>query len=270
MASTAGAAILNQIEPRESLDAWKLAKARFLDGLNDSEKKMFHEATIENLFYGASNVERKDREESKTRAVVETIQPLISAIEEYGKAMDTYANIASLYLAPIWGSIRVLLAMANGYSKFYGRIIDTFSRIGDILPRFSKQIICYWLQVSILIILGDYQRIFDSQKHQRFAHALSMAYLDIILLCTEFKSLLRIQRRSSVRRLFQPLSPALNSHLDDAIVRFRQHREAVDKEAAVCHMIEEKESRDLVLRNNEAAEARKRRENSVAFMLCGG
>lgn len=107
---------------------------------------------------------------------------------------------------------------------------------------------------------GDYQRIFDGQKHQRFTHALSMAYLDIILLCTEFKSLLRIQRRSSVRRILQPLSPALNSHLDDAINRFKLHRESVDKEAGVCHMIEEMESRDLVLRNSEAAEARKRRE----------
>jgi hypothetical protein len=116
---------------------------------------------------------------------------------------------------------------------------------------------CMFLE-CILNALGDYQRIFDGQKHQRFTHALSMAYLDIIILCTEFKSLLRIQRRSSVRRVFQPLSPALNSHLDDAINRFRLHREAVDKEAGVCHMIEEKESRDLVLRNSEAAEARKR------------
>lgn len=138
MAGTSSAALLGQIEPRESLDAWKIAKARFLDGLNDRERTIFNQATIENLFYSASNDERKDRDESRARLVLGKIQPLVSAVEDYGKAMDTYANIASVYIAPIWGSIRVLLAIANGHSKFYSRMIDTFSRIGDILPRFSK------------------------------------------------------------------------------------------------------------------------------------
>lgn len=105
---------------------------------------------------------------------------------------------------------------------------------------------------------GDYQRIFDGQKHRRFTQAVSTAYLDIIVLCTEFKDLLRSQKKSALRRVLQPLSPALNEHLQEAVARFRQHRKEVDKEAEVCHMIEEKEARDLVLRNNAAAEARER------------
>jgi hypothetical protein len=63
-----------------------------------------------------------------------------------------------------------------------------------------------------------------------------------------------------VKRIFQPLSPALNAHLEDAVLRFRQHRKTVDKEAELCHMIEEKEARDLVVRNHAAAEARERGE----------
>jgi len=39
---------------------------------------------------------------------------------------------------------------------------------------------------------------------------------------------------------------------------FRKHRKEVDKQAEVCHMIEEKEARELVIRNNEAAAARER------------
>jgi hypothetical protein len=73
--------------------------------------------------------------------------------------------------------------------------------------------------------------------------------------------LLRNQKKSSVKRIFQPLSPTLNAHLEDAILRFRQHRKAVDKEAELCHMIEEKEARDLVVRNHAAAEARERRKD---------
>lgn len=135
----------------------------------------------------------------------------------------------------------MVLVIASSHGRFYDRIVDTFGRISDILPRFR-----------------DYQRIFNGQKHQRFTQKLSEAYLDIITLCAEFRTLLRQQKKSSVKRIFQPLSPALNAHLEEAVVRFRQHRKAVDKEAEVCHMLEEKETRDLVHRNSEAAEARER------------
>jgi hypothetical protein len=114
---------------------------------------------------------------------------------------------------------------------------------------------------------GDYQRIFDARKHQRFNQTLSVAYLDIIQLCTEFKTLLQAQKMSSVKRIFQPLSPTLNVHLEEALVRFRKHRKEVDKEAEVCHMIEEKEARDLVLRNSQAAEARER--GTFQFLVSG-
>jgi hypothetical protein len=96
------------------------------------------------------------------------------------------------------------------------------------------------------------------RKHERFSRALAAAYLDIIILCSEFRTLLQSQKKSTVKRLLQPISPALNSHLDEAITRFRNHRKEVEKEAEVCHMIEEKQARDLVLRNHEAAKARER------------
>jgi hypothetical protein len=141
MANTSVAALLGQAESRESLDAWQIAKARFLDGLDDKETAIFNEATAENIFYTASNAQREDQRESKTRSVLQNIQPLVMAVEDYGKAVDAYANISSLYLAPIWGSIRVVLVIASSHSRFYNRMVDTFGRIGDILPRFRKSLI---------------------------------------------------------------------------------------------------------------------------------
>ena len=275
MASNSEAALLGQVEPQRSLGAWEKAKARFLEGLDDAEKATFTEATAENIFYAASNVQRDDHRDSKTRSLLESMQPLISAVGDYGKAMDAFANISSLYLAPIWGSIRVVLVIASSHGRFYNRMVDTFGRIGDILPRFRKCAADPWRRSDCTEenILGDYQRIFDSKKHQRFTQALSVAYLDIISLCTEFKTLLRNQKKSAAKRIFQPLSPTLKEHLEDAIVRFRKHRKVVDKEAELCHMIEEKEARDLVVRNHAAAEARERREhaphNLEAFVADG-
>jgi hypothetical protein len=138
MTSTSAAALLGHVEPQRSRDAWDIAKARFLDGLDDMEKATFNEATAENIFYDASNVQREDQRDSKTRALLESMQPLISAVDDYGKAMNTFANISPLYLAPIWGCIRVVLVIASGHGRFYSRMVDTFGRIGDILPRFRK------------------------------------------------------------------------------------------------------------------------------------
>lgn len=88
---------------------------------------------------------------------------------------------------------------------------------------------------------------------------MSKAYLDIITLCTEFSTLLQGQNKSFLKRIYKPLSSALNSRLEEAVVdKFRKHKKEVDKEAEVCHMIEEKEARDLVLRISAAAEARER------------
>jgi len=122
--------------PEEAFDPWEIAKTRFFKGLDENERTLFNEATIENLYYGASNVEREDQKESRTRTILRNLQPLLSAVEDYGKALDAYANIAPTYLAPIWGSIRVVLAIASSFGRFYGRMVDMFGRIGDILPRF--------------------------------------------------------------------------------------------------------------------------------------
>lgn len=109
--------------------------------------------------------------------------------------------------------------MARSYSKFYDKIVDTLSRIGDILPRFR-----------------DYEQIYNGQKHRRLYQALSNTYLDIIKLCSEFRKSILEQKDSKVRRLLKPLS--FDKQFDEAIERFRQHRQNVVDEAETCYMIE--------------------------------
>ncbi|EHK96116.1 hypothetical protein M7I_8202 [Glarea lozoyensis 74030] len=64
-------------------DPWTLAKNRFLAELDPEEVVIFNNATLENLYYGASNYEREDSRNSKARAVLNKLAPLISAIESY-------------------------------------------------------------------------------------------------------------------------------------------------------------------------------------------
>jgi hypothetical protein len=119
-------------------DVWRIAKERFLADLDEKERALFDKATLENLFYTSSNDHRDDHNSSKSRSVVQKLQPLISAVQDYGASFDTLSNIAPLYLAPIWGSVRIVLVLARNHGKFYDRITDTFERIGDLLPRFRK------------------------------------------------------------------------------------------------------------------------------------
>jgi hypothetical protein len=128
-------------QPREQPNPWETAKRRFLEGLDPAERKLFDEATPENLLYSTSNAEKADSRDSKTRAILDKLRPLILTIQDYGKAMDVYVQIEPLYMSSIWGSLRVLLIMASTHMKFYTRMIDALGQIAELLPRFRMNAI---------------------------------------------------------------------------------------------------------------------------------
>ncbi|THV47884.1 hypothetical protein BGAL_0282g00030 [Botrytis galanthina] len=82
-------------------DPWLIARNRFIDQLDPAERALFNEATPENLYYKSSNIQKADQKNSKTRAILKSLEPLTKSIQDYGAAMDTFSNIAPLYLAPI-------------------------------------------------------------------------------------------------------------------------------------------------------------------------
>jgi tetratricopeptide (TPR) repeat protein len=212
-----------------SLNPWDLAKERYLASLEEGERALFNEATVENLYYKTANESRHERKHSK---IAQKLQPLVAAIKDYGQALDVYTNISPLPLAPIWGSIRVLLVLAEKYNKYYSQICDVLSRIGDLLPRFK-----------------DYASIFDMDKYPRLYQCLVTAYLDIINLCLKFREILASQRRTSFQRIYKPLLQ--DAQYEDALENFRQHRKSVEKEAETCHMAIAVETRAIVLRNQK-------------------
>lgn len=70
---------------------------------------MYFRASPESLLEDASAAEKSHRTKSTTRSVMEKLQPIVAAIEQYGQAIDVYSNTYSLALGPIWGSIKILL-----------------------------------------------------------------------------------------------------------------------------------------------------------------
>jgi len=92
-----------------SQDAWTRAIDRYVEDLSEEEKRYYYQAQPETLFYDASAAENRHGAESNSRGLIEKLQPLVAAIEQYGQALDVYANAYPLVMSPLWGSIRVVL-----------------------------------------------------------------------------------------------------------------------------------------------------------------
>lgn len=125
-------------------DPWSLALSRYIEDLNEEEKSVFANASLENLFYSTSVAQREHQETSKSRALSARLEPFVTAIDQYSVALDIYSNSSPLVMSPIWGSIRVLLHVESTF-LFLWRLprcwINGFTHITDIrLPRDSKSI----------------------------------------------------------------------------------------------------------------------------------
>ena len=93
-----------------SIDAWTRARERYVEDLSEDEREIYSKASPENIFYDASAAEKTHRAFSSSRRfVTEKLKPIVGAIEEYGRALDVYANAYALILCPLWGSIRIVL-----------------------------------------------------------------------------------------------------------------------------------------------------------------
>jgi hypothetical protein len=104
--------------PKIATEPWEVAKARFLDGLTTEDQAIFQSASLENLFYQSSGTFEEYKVDSTLWKAQIKLQPLLDAFEEYGKALDVYANTSSLIMGPLWGSLRVVLLVSNiSFSK---------------------------------------------------------------------------------------------------------------------------------------------------------
>jgi hypothetical protein len=180
-----------------------------MEDLNEEEKKRFATASLENLFYSASAAQKEHEEKSISRTISQRLEPFVAAIDQYGAALDVFTNTYSLAMAPLWGSIRVLLhvksnlhclsahvgmlfrqsyvdtyryQIAKTFEKYFKKLIDMFTRIGDILPRCQL-----------------YHSLFPG--HERLLQAISVAYLDIIHFCMDAKMTFRKLKRSTTGKV---------------------------------------------------------------------
>lgn len=90
-------------------DAWTRACNRFTEDLSEDEKRLYFQATPETILYEASAVDKISDNTSRTRKFFKELQPFVQSIEQYGQALDVFANAYPLVMSPLWGGIRIVL-----------------------------------------------------------------------------------------------------------------------------------------------------------------
>ncbi|KAF2679822.1 hypothetical protein K458DRAFT_313422 [Lentithecium fluviatile CBS 122367] len=204
---------------------WEAAKSRFLEGLSLEEVQKFNEANLENLFYEASATQKKHAQGSKSWIWQERLASLVDGIDDYGKALDVFPNMCPLVVAPIWGSIRVVIQIVSEAGKFQEKMVDMLAQIGDVLPRF-----------------GIFQRLFSN--HERLLAALAEVYLDVLQFCVRAKDFFVHARKSRCKDPLGAWKPFREAFEHD-MVKFRKHQKSVEREADLAHMIEAAKAREL-------------------------
>ncbi|CAD6575359.1 MAG: hypothetical protein ASARMPREDX12_007236 [Alectoria sarmentosa] len=233
----------------QTSDAWIRARDRYVEDLNEEEQQRYFKASPESLLDDASAAEKSHGTKSSSRRIMEQLQPFVAAIEQYGEALDVYSSTYSLALGPIWGSVKVLLHIAREFGKYFDKLVEMFARIGDILPRFRT-----------------YERLFSN--HERLIQALSVAYLDIIVFCTDAKAVFRRGKsKTTLKVTFKLLWKPFELQFGERLRAFRQHQKNVEKEAGLANMIEAADHRAMVLADQKQLEKRQREENRLRIIV---
>lgn len=156
--------------------AWEQARERFAKDLEEPERLMFAEASLENIFYSASAAQKSHQNSSRSRNLASKLDVLLAGIDQYGKAMDVFSQ-ASPFLCPLWGALRVVIHLSCQLQRYFAILIDMFEHIGDVLPRFET-----------------YEALFSSNPW--LMQSLSNVYLNILEFCTSVKTAFKKERKS--------------------------------------------------------------------------
>jgi hypothetical protein len=91
------------------VSAWQKAVQRSRAILTKEEQVRYAGSQPHDIVLDFENFRKKKAQTNKVEFALSKIQPLVVAIERYGKSLDVIANLAPDILSPVWGTIRALL-----------------------------------------------------------------------------------------------------------------------------------------------------------------
>lgn len=168
-----------QSQPSVSSSLWKDAVDKYVKEtrLTPRDKRDFGFATLEQLQRAVNDIHKKKENERKSQKL-QRLQKFIFAMEDYGKVIDTFGQTSEI-LCYVWvssfvasilvyivlihtqGPLKFILIVTNNYANAFNTILDSYERIGEIIPQ-----------------LTQYQAFFSENDHMQVV--LSQVFEDIL------------------------------------------------------------------------------------------
>ena len=137
--------------------AWDLAKIQCLDGLSDEDKQLFEFSTADDARVAIKDAQALYDKDHKHGRVWGCVNALVGGLETYGRAVDTFVSTTPLFLAPVWGTVRVIMKVCDfcgtatgcqaysrlpsqaisNFDEYIQKTLEVFGDIGDNLSRFQ-------------------------------------------------------------------------------------------------------------------------------------
>ena len=92
------------------MDIFRDAQKKFRSGLSPKDRALLSEkSSADEVLSEVESLEEQCRDQSRTFKLVKQIDPFIRAVEQYGKALDQFANAKPEILGIIWGSTCIII-----------------------------------------------------------------------------------------------------------------------------------------------------------------
>lgn len=90
------------------------------------------------ILQDAVELDKRHKSRSSGRKVAKKLKPLVDGINQYGTALDVLSNASSVFVCPIWGSMRVILHLANEFGEYFDKLTSMLERIGRDLSSLRR------------------------------------------------------------------------------------------------------------------------------------
>ncbi|GKT97339.1 hypothetical protein Ct61P_15189 [Colletotrichum tofieldiae] len=119
--------------------AFENAKAAFRAKLKDKDlfQQLLQTTSIEQVWQTTNEIQTRQEVEKRMRFMGK-IKTFLDKLSDYASVVDTFVQVKPDVMALIWGPIRLLLLWTANVAKLADAIVSATSRIGDVLPHFSR------------------------------------------------------------------------------------------------------------------------------------
>ena len=130
--------VQNTRDPGLNLKFKSIADA-FIKDLTPDEKRLLGAANLSDaILQDAVELDKRHKGKSSGRKVAQKLKPLIDGINQYGAALDVLSNSSSVFVCPIWGSMRVILHLAIEFGEYFDKLTSMLERIGRDLASLRR------------------------------------------------------------------------------------------------------------------------------------